>query len=362
MTLLDSSRSELARLKKVEGGLRGEIHKYESVAAKARAEAGKKREAAAKTNSSSSARSYLRTAENEDKKMVAAEGKVAQLRKKVGENAAAQTRKLKSIEAAEKSDRRASDRADDQRRRKEIGHAREVARLSKPTIRYVQVTAPKPEPLRVLYLTANPEAIEYETEQPDGTIVRENVWLRTEAEIRSVKQALKASKFRDDVELEHLSAATHTDLLDGINDVRPHVIHFSGHGGSEALLFDNGSVEAPEGQTVTFELLAETLAATDAPPVLLVLNACDTLEGAETILPAVPVVIAMADTIADVAAAVFATRFYSAIASGQSVGSALKQGKAAMRAASLDDADLPAEVTRNDVDINDLVLVRPGEN
>lgn len=40
----------------------------------------------------------------------------------------------------------------------------------------------------------------------------------------------------------------------------------------------------------------------------LVLNACDTLDGAEVLLPSVPVVIAMSDTISDIGAAVFASK------------------------------------------------------
>ncbi|MEY9768570.1 CHAT domain-containing protein [Sinorhizobium fredii] len=90
---------------------------------------------------------------------------------------------------------------------------------------------------------------------------------------------------------------------------------------------------------------------------MLVMNACDTLDGAETILPAVPIVIAMAEPIGDVAATVFATQFYAAIASAQSVGSALRQAKVRMRSASLEDAKLPEHLARDGQDIDKLVLV-----
>jgi hypothetical protein len=97
------------------------------------------------------------------------------------------------------------------------------------------------------------------------------------------------------------------------------------------------------------------LAATSTPPRVLVLNACETLHGADLALPAVPVVIAMADT----AAIVFARRFYAAIASVQPVGIALAQAQAAMRLTTPDDADLPHVIVRDDVDADELVLVRP---
>jgi hypothetical protein len=64
---------------------------------------------------------------------------------------------------------------------------------------------------------------------------------------------------------------------------------------------------------------AKALRATDTPLKLLVLNACDTLDGADVLLDVTPVVIAMSAGVSDLAAAVFAARFYAAIASAQSV-------------------------------------------
>jgi CHAT domain-containing protein len=165
------------------------------------------------------------------------------------------------------------------------------------------------------------------------------------------------------VEVTPRPAASAQDLLDAINDIRPHVVHFSGHGWSDGLVMDNGSVDTPEGQELDFELLAKLLVATTTPPTLLVLNACETLGGADLLLSAVPVpvpvVVAMGDAIADVAASVFASQFYAAIASAQTVGVALAQAKVAMEIAQLDDAELPEAIARDDVDIDDVVLVRP---
>lgn len=354
----DSLRKEIADLQKIESGLRKDASQQEGIAARARAEAAKKRTDAARTKSASSASTYRRSAESEEKKVVAAEKKVAEIKDKIARNASTQAAKAKSLTDAEKTERQDAERKDQRRRKQELDHARELARISRPTVRYVMVQEPKPEPLRVLYLTANPEATERVFENPDGSILRENTWLRTEAEVRSVQNALRGSKYRDLVDLKHRPAATFQDLLDGINDVRPHIVHFSGHGGEQTLLLDNGSADAPEGKVLPFDLLVETLAATDTPPTMLVLNACDTLEGADLILPAVPVVIAMSAEIGDAAASVFATQFYAAIASAQSVGSSLRQAKLAMRAASLDDAILPEHIAREGVEIDGLILVK----
>jgi hypothetical protein len=275
-------------------------------------------------------------------------------------NSKAQNDKRRSLTAAQSSERQAADRDEQRRRRAEKAHVREVARLSRPTVRYVELRAPEPEPLRVLYLTANPEAEDTTTTMPDGATITSSRYLRLDREVREVQQTLRGAKYRDLVTVTHRPAATADDLIDALNDVRPHLVHFSGHGWAGGIVFDNGDLDDPQEHPVEFDLLAEVLAATSTPPQVLVLNACETLDGAELLLPAVPMVIGMADTIDDTAAIVFARRFYAAIASAQPVGIALAQAQAAMRLTTPEDADLPQVVVRDDVDADVLVLVRPG--
>lgn len=359
----ESIRNELTRLRNAEATLRKEAARHEADLAKARAAAAQKRKSAASTSSLSTAQMHLRGAESEDKKAATAADKLAAVSDKLAKNGADQTTKQRNLAAAEKSDRdaaereekrrrdkaksdqAAADRAAEQRRRKEKDHARELARLSRPTVRHVYVREPEPEKLRVLYLTASPE--------PDSP-------LRTDAEVNNVLKALRGAKHRDLIDLQLRPAASPQDLMDGINDVRPHVIHFSGHGGGRGLLLDNASLDQPEGRDMPFDRLARFLSATDTPPTLLVLNACDTLDGSDLLLEAVPVVIAMADSVGDMAAGVFATQFYAGIASAQSIGAALRQAKVIMETALLDDADLPQHVARADIDVDQLVLVQPA--
>lgn len=40
---------------------------------------------------------------------------------------------------------------------------------------------------------------------------------------------------------------TAEDSRNGLNDIRPHVVHFPRHVGDVALLFDSASIEAPQG-------------------------------------------------------------------------------------------------------------------
>jgi hypothetical protein len=182
--------------------------------------------------------------------------------------------------------------------------------------------------------------------------------LRVEVEVRDVEQAVRRANLRDLIQITHKPAATPEDLLDSLNDQRPHVVHFSGHAGGAAVVFDNASVDSPEDREVTFDLLARVLAATADPPVLLVLNGCNTLDEAEVLLESTPVVIAMDTNVTDLAATVFASRFYSAVASAQPIGAAVKQAAVAVDLAGLEEGWKPNLLVREGVDVDGLVLVQ----
>jgi hypothetical protein len=112
---------------------------------------------------------------------------------------------------------------------------------------------------------------------------------------------------------------------------------------------------------MSFELLGRAIAATDAPPTLLILNACDTLAGGEVLLGMVPVLVGTASALSDLAASVFAARFYSAIASAQPVAAALEQGRVSVDAAELGEGSKIDVLARDDVNLDELVLVRPTQ-
>jgi len=357
-----SYRSEIVRLQRALASVQSDLARQEEQAIKARAEAARKRKAARDTKSISTMQSHIRSAENEDKKVVAAEKRISDLRSKVASISERLHRTENSLASAFKSERAAADRVENARRRKEKAdrdarnaddarrrqierdHAREISRLSSVTVRHVLERAPEPEKLRVLYLTSSPEL-----HDP----------LRVDAEVNNVLKALRGAKHRDLIELFHRPAATPQDLVNGINDIRPHVIHFSGHGGPDGLLFDNASLDAPASDSIGFASVARLLQATNFPPTLVVLNACHTVGGVEPLLDAVPVVIAMSDSVGDMSAGLFATHFYAAIGGAQSIGHAVEQARTMVSLALPSEPHLVELRAAPDVDINALVLVRP---
>jgi hypothetical protein len=349
-------RDKIASIKTKQGVDEAALSKARTAAAKYSADAAKERAKITPRTTSSLAGIYQRNAESAEKKASAEDSKVANLSTKLGnlarDLAAAEANLDREVlatarrdEDRRKSEARRAEQEANQRRASEIRHAREIARISAPTVHYVHevrtIPTPKPEILRVLYLTANPD-----------------MDLRTEVEVRDVQQAVRRATHRELIDIMYRPAATPEDLLDGLNEIRPHVVHFSGHAGGAAVLFDNASVDTPAGRKVTFDLLARALSATADPPALLVLNGCDTLEGAEELLESTSVVIAMATEITDLAASVFAARFYSAVASAQPVGAAVRQGSVVLDLAGLGEGWAPNLLARDDVELDKLVLVQ----
>lgn len=205
-----------------------------------------------------------------------------------------------------------------------------------------QPRPPQPEPLRVLYLTAASHGD-----------------LRVDEEIRRVKAGVRAATHRDLVQIEHKPAATGPDLLDGLTQFRPHVVHFSGHASATALVFDTGADGHNPGQRVSAAAFARAIAAVDQPPALVVLNACKSAGQLEGLLAAVPIAIGMADSVGDTDAMTFAARFYATIAEGQSVQGALDVSRGQMELNGLPDADLPMLEAAHGIDPRSVVLVLP---
>jgi predicted transcriptional regulator len=226
--------------------------------------------------------------------------------------------------------------------------AKSVPTKRRPQVRGIQfirtitrMALRKKKRVNVLYLTANP----YKRHS-----------LRVDAEVGQVQEAIRGSVYRDNIKVEYRPAASLKTLIEGLNDHRPQIVHFSGHGYKGGVVVDNPGVKKRPAETVSFELFSRAISATDAPPEIIVLNACESAGAQKALLPPAKIVVVMRDSISDVAATAFAVKFYAAIAAGQSVKSAFAQGKVAIEQVSLNEVDTPELLVAQGVDPAKVVL------
>ena len=181
--------------------------------------------------------------------------------------------------------------------------------------------------------------------------------LLLDEEVREIRAKMRAAEHRDALEFDFRPAARTDDLLQALNETRPRVVHFSGHGRAEGL--ELVSADGLDSRLVPADALKELFALFRGDIRLVVLNACFSLPQAQGIADAVGCAVGTPGRIADEAAITFAAAFYRAVAFGRSVQEAYEQARLALRMEHFEDRECPALVARADVDPAAIVLVRP---
>jgi CHAT domain-containing protein len=167
--------------------------------------------------------------------------------------------------------------------------------------------------IKILFVSANPAG----TQQ-----------LKLDEEAREIEAKLRAAEHRDSLELITKWAVRPDDLLQALNQHRPHIVHFSGHGNptEEIVLLDNLGKPKP----VSKEALVHLFRALKDNIRVVVLNACFSKPQAEAITGEIDCAIGMMRAIGDDAAITFAASFYRAIGFERSIKEAFDQGIAAL--------------------------------
>lgn len=192
---------------------------------------------------------------------------------------------------------------------------------------------------KILFLAANPEG----TSQ-----------LALDMEIREIDAKIRASDFRDSLQLVSHWGTRPDDLLQFLNQHKPQVVHFSGHGSQKneiLLLSDTGS-----SHPVSRAALRELFRTLKDNIRVVVLNACFSRGQAEVIVENIDCAVGMNKAIGDQAAITFAASFYRALGFGRSVQQAFEQGKTALMLAGISEEDTPELILRAGVDAAKIVL------
>jgi hypothetical protein len=185
---------------------------------------------------------------------------------------------------------------------------------------------------------------------------------------RAIHEELERAGGRDRFELVTRWAPTPLDLLRELRRVRPMVVHFAGSGQQSAAhrpgqaligdrfggLFFQGLDGRP--RFVATSALQEMFGAAGRSVKLVVLNGCYSELQAEALLQHVDCVVGTRGTVDPAAAKAYAIGFFGGLGEHESVGTAHKQGCAAVSLEGLHDSERPRLKARPGVDAGTLVL------
>ena len=182
-------------------------------------------------------------------------------------------------------------------------------------------------------------------------------------ETREIAKRIRASEYRDAINVEWLLGRHVTDLIDDLAQVGADVFHFSGHSDDANLVFETDSGGT---STLSKEQLGKLIKVGGRRIRLAVFNSCDSAALASSVTDAglVEVAIGMSASIGNGAAKVFAGQFYAAIGNGHSIGQAFEEARLQLELAETKSEHLPQLFAAASVEPDAVILVNPdaGEN
>jgi hypothetical protein len=313
---------------------------------------------AGRASSISSAQSYLRDAQRYSEQAAGAQKNLANVEDKIAREQSRLSDAQRSLAREEQREAENRQREADRQARQHEQRMRNISStldyhantlnqhgaLHRRTLSDIEKLAQLPEKITVVLMAANP---------------LDQAQLRLDEEARAIAEMIRKSAHRDSVKLESCWAARPLDVLQALNEHRPRIVHFSGHGSEqdEIVFQDNNGTT----KLVSKEAIVQTMAAASGEIRLVFFNTCYSRNQAESVVKHVSAAIGMKTSIGDDAARVFAAQFYSAIGFGLSVKKAFDQAKAALMLEGIAEQDTPELFVADGLDPEQLVLVRPAE-
>jgi len=350
---MQAIRSRIDQLQKDKSRIETNLSRENEKVRRKRAEINQIKRSIYTSTPDSTRQSKQRQIEQKERELTTYEKKAADLSNQLTRRDSELLRKLSEAERVEAQIQQRKMQEDKRQRDKEIQHTRNMtmqlerqaqlhSRMSKSpiTIRFEDL----PQQITVLFIASNPE--------DQGS-------LRLDEEIREIQKNIKLSKHRDSVRLESIWATRPTDLLQAINEYKPTVVHFSGHGSDrDELLLQNDSGKS---QAVSKKSLVEMFRVMSSDIKLIVFNTCFSGNQAAEVTDHVPASIGMSSAVGDQAARVFAAQLYSAIGFGRSIGESFEQARVALMLSNIPEEDTPQLFVSAGLDENNIFLVQPEE-
>ncbi len=148
-------------------------------------------------------------------------------------------------------------------------------------------------------------------------------FLQVGKEARSIEEELQASSFREKFSFSQKTAVKPETLTKALLDLKPNIVHFSGHGD-----FDYIALEDDQGLLIEFpsESLEKLISMFSEQIKIVILNSCYSESQAEIISKFKIYVIGMSNSTSDIASIQFSKGFYQALGSGKEVPFAFEMG------------------------------------
>ena len=200
--------------------------------------------------------------------------------------------------------------------------------------------------IRILFLSANPSDL---------------APLKVDEEYYKIETELRSAHDRDHFELLHEPKISRSKLHRVLLKYDPQIVHFSGSGGEEGLIFENemGTQETvpPDALTNIFKILGKNIRC-------VFLNTCRSEKQAKAIAKHVDCAIGMSGGISDRAAIIFSASFYLALAHARSVKDAFNIGCNELILQEIPGEDIPKLKNRAGVNPSKVVLTgaKPDDN
>lgn len=306
---------------------------------------------ASRASSISSAQSYYRDAQRYSEQAASAQKSVANIEDKIAREQSRMADAQRNLAREEERDAENRRRDEERRARDHEVRMRNInstltkhSDLHRHALSAIEKLSQLPEQITVLFMASNP----LDQDQ-----------LRLDEEARAIAETIRKSEHRDAVSLVSRWAVRPLDLLQALNEHRPRIVHFSGHGSDQdEIVFQDNSGAT---KLVSKEAIVQTMAAASGEIRLVFFNTCYSRNQAEAVVQHVKAAIGMKTSIGDGAARVFAAQFYSAIGFGLSVKQAFEQAKAALMLEGIAEQDTPELFVAAGVDVQQLILVKPPD-
>jgi CHAT domain len=308
-------------------------------------------EAASRSSSPSTKQSKLRDIERHQRDIASVERRIADYESKIAreqERMADAQKKLSQEEDREfqkrEREQENASRAQETRMRAITGKLQTHDTLHAHTFAELRRLSDLPEKITVLFLAANP---------------LDQNQLRLDEEARAITETIRKSKHRDSVQLISAWAVRPPDVLQELNERKPEIVHFSGHGSDrDEIVFQDDQGQA---KLVSKEAIVQLMMACSGNIRLVFFNTCYSHNQAEAVVQHVEAAIGMKTSIGDEPARIFASQFYSAIGFGLSVEKAFQQARALVMMEGVGEEDTPELFVRPGLSHADIIIVRPTD-